>query len=561
MQSRTWKQTPPRHLVAACLGLGAFLLICWAFLLALPATLKHQPLSAGLPAILCAAVCLNAVFLLLMLRRALPNDTRNDARNDAALRSQRPHGDVAYEQAMLANVADVVCALDKNGRFLWTGAAAQHCWGFTSEELHGRWLINFLIEDDIAATTKALSEIASLKIATTFECRMKRKDRLVIDTLWSAYWSIEEDCMFCISHEFTERRKAERLLAESESQIRAMFDNMPIALIVFDDAGNIETLNPAAQKMFGYGAAEALNKPVSALIAGDKSREITLRPNQYLGKILNADARTKTGECFTLELTISHFLSPIGHRFLLSGLDVTERHELEKLKQDFHAIIGHELRTPLTSVRAFLSMFAEEAYGPTSEPVRSRAASASQQVTRLIGLINNLLDSQKFESGYFDFCFLATNLRQIIAESVDAVSDQATRRGIVIQTEFSDGDFTLEADQARLVQVLINLLGNAIKFSPPGETVIIITREAGTDLHVSVIDHGPGIAMEAKEQIFEKYRQLVDPSTGIHRQGTGLGLSICKTIIERHGGNIGVESQEGDGSCFWFHLPKRRGGF
>lgn len=224
-----------------------------------------------------------------------------------------------------------------------------------------------------------------------------------------------------------------------------------------------------------------------------------------------------------------------------------------RLKEEFVSMISHELRSPLTAIQAFLSLMAEGVYGELNEHGKNKVTVAERNCTRLIKLINDLLDIDKMQAGKLSLNISRISLGDVVARSIDAVRGIAEQERIDVQMEDIDTD--IEADSERLIQVMINLLSNALKFSPPGSAVTVRHIETADAVEVRVCDQGVGIAESYQKVIFERFEQVM-PGDGKKRAGSGLGLTICKAIIAQHNGLIGVESEEDRGSTFWFRLPK-----
>jgi signal transduction histidine kinase len=250
--------------------------------------------------------------------------------------------------------------------------------------------------------------------------------------------------------------------------------------------------------------------------------------------------------------------APVGGGDEISHLDkvfhgmAESLDEAARLKQEFVAMITHDLRTPLTSVRGSLSLLLGNAYGKVTDGAIKEIKSAESNVTRVISLINELLDVEKMEAGKMEMDFDTVPAAYILENSLDAVRGFADATGIRLQIPSSD--IHIYADGDRLTQVMINLLSNAVKFSPRGSIVIVTVERTPNYVEFKVIDQGPGIPRAYRSKIFERYRQV--SSTRVPGQrGTGLGLNICKLIVEQHGGTIGFDTQEGRGSTFWFRIP------
>ncbi len=229
--------------------------------------------------------------------------------------------------------------------------------------------------------------------------------------------------------------------------------------------------------------------------------------------------------------------------------------ELESFKQQLISIVSHELRTPLLSVSVALEMFGTGTWGELSEKGKLRLKFAQEEASRLIRLINDLLDIEKMEAGKFVLDKTEINIADLIEASTTAVAQLAEVKQIKLESSVSET--TLLADRDRLCQVLINLLSNAIKYSPDGGTINVKVASKDSQLEFCVSDHGRGIPDELRQKIFDRFVQ-VEKADETERGGSGLGLAISKAIVEQHGGSIGVQSKLGEGSTFWFRIPAEK---
>lgn len=228
--------------------------------------------------------------------------------------------------------------------------------------------------------------------------------------------------------------------------------------------------------------------------------------------------------------------------------------ELDRLKADFFAAMSHELRTPLTSIKEGTGLLLEGVGGDTSDKQRKLLGILAEESNRLITLVNSLLDYSKMEAGMMAYDFEMTGVDPLIKRAIAEITPLVEAKQIRLESVMEESLPAVRVDPERMLQVLRNLLANAVKFTPKGGQVSVAAKPANGKLEISVKDSGPGIPADSLVSIFEKFNQ--GNRQGSHaQQGTGLGLAIAKSIITSHGGKIWAESQLGKGSTFIFVLP------
>ena len=229
--------------------------------------------------------------------------------------------------------------------------------------------------------------------------------------------------------------------------------------------------------------------------------------------------------------------------------------ELDRMKSDFVSHVSHELRTPLTAIQGAVDLVLREVAGPLTEKQIHYLNRVRSNTQHLAGLINDLLDLSKIESGRIEVKSSRVSLSGLVHEVVEGLRPVAAEKSIALEAVLREPSILVWADRDKINQVLTNLIGNAIKFTPvQGRITVSASKNGEESVQVSVSDNGPGVSADEKDKIFAKFYQIAEVN-GENSKGTGLGLAIAKALVELHGGKIWVESEEGRGSTFSFILP------
>lgn len=354
-----------------------------------------------------------------------------------------------------------------------------------------------------------------------------------------------------LDHTFHDMQKA---IAEAARKERAILENSADVICSLGAEGQITAVTESSSRLWGFAPQELLGKHFIGLIDVD-GRDYTL---EQISKATASDANLifenrlvrKDGRAADMAWSVRWVEAEKSLYCVVR--DISEQKKLERLKEDFVAMISHDLRTPLSSLLLFLEMLTEGLVENLPPSVVKRAQKATDEVSRLAGMVNNLLEIAKMEAGQSNLNVTKVALANVIQRSVAAVSDLAAAQQVNIADVRSQA--VIMGDEERLVRVLVNLLSNAIQYSPKGSSIRVRVLSENGYVSVKVSDQGPGIARDDQSRIFDRFEQA--NLSGARIKGSaGLGLAICKAIVDEHKGSIGVESEPGQGSTFWFKLP------
>lgn len=355
---------------------------------------------------------------------------------------------------------------------------------------------------------------------------------------------------------------------DSEARLAAIVASSDDAIISKDLTGRITSWNAAAERMFGFTAAEAVGQPITMIIPKDRLNEEV----EVLSRIrrgLSVDhfetiRHHKDGRQIDISLTVSPILTADGEIIGASKIarDITEHRrqraiaeEANRLKDEFLAVLSHELRTPLNTVLGYARMLRREDQHMTGDR-RERALDALERnADALTRLVNDVLDTSRIVTGKLRLVLKPCALEDVLRDAIDTVRPTAEAKGIALDVTSEPG-LMVTADRDRLHQVLWNLLSNAIKFTPSGGRVTMRAQRLTGTVAVSVQDTGIGIAESDLPYVFQRFWQA---NTGTSREfgGLGIGLALARHLVELHGGAISaVSGGPGQGSVFTVALPQ-----
>jgi len=379
-----------------------------------------------------------------------------------------------------------------------------------------------------------------------------------------------------------EQQKLDQRLRDQHFYTRSLIESNIDALMTTDAAGIITDVNRQMEALTGCTRDELIGAPFKNYFTDPERAAAGIKRVLREKKITNYEltARARDGKITVVSYNATTFYDRDRtlQGVFAAARDITERkhieqilleknlelesaksvaeqtverlEEVEQLNKGFLSTVSHELRTPLTSIRGSLGLLASGAAGPLSDHVIEVVALAERNAIRLMALIEDILDLERLETGKVELQMTRVPIASILRRAIESLA-AFSAQGVSVEAPTVSS--SIDGDADRIVQVLVNLLSNAVKFSAPGGVVTIAVTADGKWTEFRVIDHGRGVPAAHQRAIFERFRQ-VDPSDAREKGGAGLGLAICKSIVEQHGGTIGVESEEGAGSAFWFRL-------
>jgi PAS domain S-box-containing protein len=469
-------------------------------------------------------------------------------------------------------------------------------WGSTPADLIGkssRQFANWSNLDEREAFTRTLSETGKC-LNRQFDMRLN--DARVRTFEVSARMIVHngEACILSVMRDITERKQ----WVEGQLRLASIVDSSDDAIIAKTLDGIITSWNPGAQKLFGYSAAEACGRPMLILFPPDRVEE----ERQILERIRAGEAVQhfdtvrvrKDGGRIDISVTLSPIVDHHGKVIGASKIarDITERkrseaalrelneslelrvatrtqelraacvraEDADRIKSAFLATMSHELRTPLNSILGFTGVILQGLAGALNAEQAKQMGMVQRSARHLLALINDILDISKIEAGQLEICMEPFDLRAVVEQVLESVAPMAQRKGLALHLDMPASLPPQHSDRRRVVQILLNLLNNAVKFTERGSVRVKVTlpsdplAENRRCVQVDVVDTGIGMRPADLQILFEPFRQI-DSSLSRQHEGTGLGLAICRRLADLLGGQVSVQSQFGEGSVFSVTLP------
>lgn len=363
--------------------------------------------------------------------------------------------------------------------------------------------------------------------------------------------------------EFLSRSQAESAVITSEAnRLRSVINSIEDGVFALDRDRRIILFNKAAMKISGFSIEQAAGRPVSQIVPLQKGSQLILE--EWLDaneeKALSQSAwenislKSRDGKEHSLDVDVLYQgADPNGIRTLVTFHDRTQAQEVEDMKVDFVALAAHELRTPITVIRGYLEILDEELGSKLSPENKEFMRKLNLSASQLSGFINNILNVSRIEHGNLNLKMEKTDWLQVLRATTETLLPKAELQRKKIVLELPQELPAVSVDKVSIVEVINNLVDNAIKYSGPETTITVCAQVKDQTVETTVADQGLGIPENALDKLFSKFYR--SHRTRSSHQGTGLGLYMSKGIIEAHGGSIWVHTKENEGSTFGFFLP------
>lgn len=466
--------------------------------------------------------------------------------------------------AVISNSSDAIYKADLDLIIRTWNLGAEHIYGYLAEEIIGQKVDILYPQDRFFEKRNIQETLLRSKSIEHFKTVRKRKDGQLI---WveNSYSPILNEkgqviSFSVVSRDITKEKQALDALELNEEKFRQFVDSTQSWIWEMDKDGNFTYSNPAVTKILGYSLDEILKTSWRSLVLEKQKLEKELseyvkKPEGWKQKLFQV--LSKNGSLVWLEVSAEPIKNQhhdfIGFRGVCR--DVTDEININISKNEFISMVSHELRTPLTSIMGALGLLKSKV--SKEDESLELVTLADRNADRLLKLINDILDVEKLSLGKIELNFKNYEFAKIIQDALNTANTQAQEQQVILKGDKIHKGIYVNVDYDRLVQVILNLVSNALKFSPKQSSVLVFTELKDTIIRLNIQDKGPGIAYDMQGKLFDKFVQGQTGDTKL--KGTGLGLSISKALMEQMGGSIGFVSQPSFGSTFYIDLPIAKG--
>ncbi|MGC9528584.1 MAG: PAS domain S-box protein [Limnospira sp.] len=480
--------------------------------------------------------------------------------------TERKQAETAYIRlaSMVESSEDAIIGKTLDGIIVSWNAGAEQIYGYSASEAIGRPISILALPERPHEMPQILTTITAEGGIDHYETVHVRRDGRTIDV--SLTISPIKDALgqiagiSTIARDISYRKRIERTLEQLRHQNELILNSAGEGICGLNREGKITFVNPAAARMTGYETRELIMSDLRQITRGDcPETKGSLSP--IFATLEDGTTRHVTDEVFWrrdgTSFPVEYVSTPMRQEEAIVGAvvtfkDITERQAMERMKEEFISVVSHELRTPLTSIRGSLGLLSSGVLMTQPEKAWRMLEIAVSNSDRLMRLINDILDLERMHSGQMAMEMRSVNLADLMTQANNEMLAMAEKAGVNL--EVAPLELELWAAGDRIIQMLTNLLSNAIRFSEAGGEVYFDAQRRENGVLISVRDRGRGIPPDKLESIFGRFQQ-VDASDSRQNGGTGLGLAICRSIVRQHGGKIWAQSTLGEGSTFFVSLP------
>ncbi|MWD28419.1 PAS domain S-box protein [Aquicoccus sp. SCR17] len=458
-------------------------------------------------------------------------------------------------QDQILDVHTMTFAWDQDGRFTSVNENFERCFGYPADEIIGQPVASIYHRRHVDSGYVEIARALISNRVWSGEQRMRNRAGDSVYVEMTAAPETDEHGRFAggtaMMTDVTALRDA-----ESDHFLNAMLEELRDEVFVFDTQTlNIHYMNRAARDRCGWSLDEIRDHRITD--TDPNFSEAAMR--SHTQPLIDG---TKTMVSITVEdrkpteITTYLFESANGRPLFVAVVrDISDRQAVENARMQSVSVVSHELRAPLTSIKGSLRLLQSGVMGALPQEATAVVDIACRNSDRLLMVVNDILDLDKIQSGKMDFAMTDIDLRVLINDAIEMNKGYADEHNVLLRQELPKGvDLKVRGNADRLMQVMTNLMTNAIKFSPEEDAVAIRVTKAAGAWRVTVADNGPGIPESSRKYLGQPFAQLVAVD-GRKRVGTGLGLTIVKSIVKRHNGRFDVNSVVGEGSDFYFEVP------
>lgn len=446
---------------------------------------------------------------------------------------------------------EVIASLDGNGKILSISQNSFDVWKLAADELVGMSLFEIVYPDDMMVAQQALLSATFMKQPTNFECRVVRRDSIVVPMYWTAQWSDMDQAMLMVAQDHIKPKDGEDPYREARETMRFLMEAMPLGLFLASADGKIEFANKFLENLLETGALGLSERLIRSVFPME--HKVGASGENAMSAYIDRKSQMRVLTAKQRELPIEFSLKRvnIGGLPMYMGIVVntSERFELQRMRQKFIDSVHGQIKAPLAAIMMHIELTLEGVHGVLNEQGKRRAETILGDIREMMAAIESILEVNKMQSGSFELDLTPNNIMSLLKQGLMMIISDIREKELVL--ELNGPELTVNVDEEKIQSVIYTLFANAVRFSPLQGKVRVQIIDAGEKARVEIIDRGPGMTEDQKDALFDPLRQpTVTGDSGI------MTILAAKQIVEKHGGTMGVISHQGAGSNFWFDLPK-----